>query len=52
MHGSRQEKLEQSGTKCLCLFSFSTYFLEVTSVVKVFLIMVQEGKGRDETFYN
>lgn len=52
MRGSRREKLEQNETKCLCLFSFSTYFLEVTSVVKVFFIMVQEGKGHDETFYN
>lgn len=39
------KRLEQSETKCLCLFSFSTYFLEFNFVVKVVLVMVQEGKG-------
>lgn len=43
--------LEQTETKCLCLFSFSTYFLEFNSLIKVVLVMVQEGKRYyDETF--
>lgn len=38
------ERLEQSETKSLCLFSFSTYFLELNSVEKVFLVMIWKGK--------
>lgn len=45
MLSSRQVKdLEQSETKSLCLFSFSTYFLELNSVEKVFLVMIWKGK--------
>lgn len=39
------ERLEQSKTKSFCLFSFSTYFLELNSVEKVFLVMNWKGKG-------
>lgn len=38
-------RLEQSETKSLWLFFFSTYFLELNSLEKVVLVMIWNGKG-------
>lgn len=37
--------LEQRKTKSLCLFSFSTYFLELNSIEKVVLVMIWKCQG-------